>query len=51
MSYIQIDYITRRLVEANHTSDGDEKAVQLTTIKSPKEMEADLVIKQLHEKV
>ncbi|XP_071737421.1 kinesin-like protein KIN-7O [Rutidosis leptorrhynchoides] len=50
MSFIQIDYLTRRLMESN-TSDGDEAAVRLTNVKCPNETEADIVVKQLQEKI
>lgn len=50
-SEIQIDYLTRRLAEATNTSGIDEKAIQLPTVRSLNEVETNLVIEQLQEKV
>ncbi|KAI7730241.1 hypothetical protein M8C21_023078, partial [Ambrosia artemisiifolia] len=51
-SEIEIDYLTRRLVEANYASDTDEKTIESSTTEKEKEneMKASLVIKQLQEK-
>nr|XP_043629073.1 kinesin-like protein KIN-7O isoform X2 [Erigeron canadensis] len=51
MSEIQIDYLKRRLAEANYKPDSDEKAVQFSTIKSSNETEENLIIMQLQEKL
>ncbi|KAI3828704.1 hypothetical protein L1987_02813 [Smallanthus sonchifolius] len=50
-SEIKIDYLTRKLAEANRTSDTNEKAIELSTSEKTNEMEASLVIKQLQEKI
>lgn len=50
-SEIQIDYLTRRLAEATNTSGIDEKAIQLSTVRNLNEVETNLVIEQLQEKV
>ncbi|KAI3703509.1 hypothetical protein L1987_73635 [Smallanthus sonchifolius] len=50
-SEIKIDYLTRKLAEANPTSDSNEKAIELGTSEKTNEMEASLVIKELQEKI
>nr|GEV32322.1 kinesin-like protein KIN-7O [Tanacetum cinerariifolium] len=50
-SEIHIDYLTRRLADATYTSDIDEKAIQLPTVRSLNEVETNLVIEQLQEKI
>lgn len=50
-SEIEIDCLKRRLVEAKLKVDADEKAIELSTFVKSNEMEANLVIKQLQEKV
>ncbi|CAH1453440.1 unnamed protein product [Lactuca virosa] len=49
---IQIDYLTRRLVDTSHCLDNEQKIKSTSdTDKSSMEMEANLVIKQLQEKI